>query len=130
MLSIVLLPAAFAWLWFRPNRAEIDLRLRLEVWDAVADGLRNSNTDMILWQGDCWLAPDVRLVVRRSRDGREICCQGTVLRLRIFHDKNPHVRPGAIVENKRLAAVLSKIRDDQHARDRRRLASLRRSLRD
>ena len=68
------------YLWLRPNRAEIDPRLALEVWDAVADGLHNSNTDLIVWQGDFWLAhdarpyhfgsPDARLVVRRSRDGR------------------------------------------------------------
>jgi hypothetical protein len=60
----------------------------------------------------------------------EIRCQGTLLPARIFHDKNPHVRQGAIVENKRLATVLSKIRDDQRERDRRRLASHRLSLRD
>jgi hypothetical protein len=60
----------------------------------------------------------------------EIRCQGTLLPSRIFHDKNPHVRQGAIVENKRLASVLTKIRDDQRERDRRRLASRRRSLRD
>ncbi len=60
----------------------------------------------------------------------DIRCQGTPLRSRIFHDKNPHVRQGAIVENKRLAAVLSKIRDDQRERDTRRLGSHRLPLRD
>jgi hypothetical protein len=60
----------------------------------------------------------------------EIRCQGALLSTRIFHDKNPQVRQGAIVENKRLAAVLSKIRDDQRERDSRRLASHRLSLRD
>jgi len=80
LVTLVVLGAGFAWLWFRPNRAEVDPRLRLEMWDAVADGLHNSNTDLILWQGEFWLAhdarpyhfgsPDARLVVRRSRDGR------------------------------------------------------------
>ncbi len=60
----------------------------------------------------------------------EIRCQGTLLPARIFHDKNPHVRQGVIVENKRLAAVLTKIRDDQRERDSRWLASHRVSLRD
>jgi hypothetical protein len=60
----------------------------------------------------------------------EIRFQGTLLPSRIFHDKNPHVRQGAIVENKRLATVLTKIRDDQRERDSRRLASRRLSLRD
>lgn len=79
-LSLALVLAGLAWLWFRPNRAEVDVRLRLEHWDAVADGLHNSNTDMILWQGDFLLvhdarpyhfgSPRARLVIRRSRDGR------------------------------------------------------------
>jgi hypothetical protein len=59
-----------------------------------------------------------------------IRCQGALLPARVFHEKNPHVRQGAIVENKRLATVLSKIRDDQRARDTRWLASHRVSLRD
>jgi hypothetical protein len=80
LVALVLALAGFAWLWLRPNRAEIDPRLRLEHWDAVADGMHNSNTDMILWQGDFLLvhdarpyhfgSPDARLVVRRSKDGR------------------------------------------------------------
>jgi hypothetical protein len=66
--------------WLRPNRAEVDPRLALEHWDAIADGVHNSNTDMIPWQGDLLLVhdarpyhlgtPDSRLVVRRSSDGR------------------------------------------------------------
>jgi hypothetical protein len=80
LLALGLAAAGFAYLWLRPNRAEVDPRLRLEHWDAVADGLHNSNTDMILWQGDFLLAhdarpyhfgsPEARLVLRRSRDGR------------------------------------------------------------
>jgi hypothetical protein len=72
--------AGFAYLWFRPNRAEVDPRLALDHWDAVADGKHNSNTDMILWRGDFLLvhdarpfhfgSPSARLVVRRSKDGR------------------------------------------------------------
>jgi hypothetical protein len=78
--AVALIAAGLAYLWFRPNRAEIDPRLRLEHWDAVADGLHNSNTDLILWRGDFLLvhdarpyhlgSPAARLVVRRSRDGR------------------------------------------------------------
>jgi hypothetical protein len=79
-LSLAVFAGFLAWLWFRPNRAEVDPRLRLEWWDAVADGLHNSNTDLILWQGDFVLvhdarpyhfgSPEARLVVRRSSDGR------------------------------------------------------------
>ena len=80
VVSLLLAAAGLAWLWFRPNRAEVDPRLALEHWDAVADGMHNSNTDMIVWQGDFLLvhdarpyhfgSPDARLVLRRSKDGR------------------------------------------------------------
>lgn len=78
--SLLLAAAGLAYLWWRPNRAQVDPRLALEHWDAVADGLHNSNTDMLLWQGDFLLvhdarpyhfgSPDARIVVRRSKDGR------------------------------------------------------------
>ena len=74
------LAALFLYAWLRPNRAEVDPRLALQTWDAVADGHHNSNTDMILWRDDFLLvhdtrpyhlgSPDSRLVVRRSPDGR------------------------------------------------------------
>jgi hypothetical protein len=80
LVALAVVAAGLAWLWLRPNGAEVDPRLRLEMWDAVADGLHNSNTDLILWRDELWLAhdarpyhfgsPDARLVVRRSRDGR------------------------------------------------------------
>ncbi len=65
----------------RPNRARVEGRLDLEAWPAVADGVHNSNTDMIEWRGRLLLVhdarpyhlgtPDSRLVVRSSVDGRE-----------------------------------------------------------
>ncbi|MBS1106943.1 MAG: uncharacterized protein H6Q91_2445 [Deltaproteobacteria bacterium] len=80
VVAFALIAAGLAYLWFRPNRAEIEARLQIEHWDVVADGRHNSNTDMILWRGDFLLvhdarpyhfgSPDARLVVRRSRDGR------------------------------------------------------------
>ncbi len=81
LLLLALAVAGFLSLWLRPNRSQVDPRLALEHWDVVADGLHNSNTDMILWQGDFLLvhdarpyhfgSPDARLVLRRSRDGRK-----------------------------------------------------------
>lgn len=80
LVFLALLGAGFAWLGWRPNRAEIAPGLELEHWDIVADGRHNSNTDLIEWQGDFLLvhderpyhfgSPEARLVVRRSRDGR------------------------------------------------------------
>ena len=65
--------------WPAGNGAEVDPRLGLESWDAVADGRHNSNTDMILWRDQLLLVhdarpyhlgtPESRLVVRSSKDG-------------------------------------------------------------
>jgi len=76
---VVLVVGILAWWSLRPNRARVDARLRIEHWPAVADGVHNSNTDMIEWQGDLLLVHDARpyhlgtprsrLVVRRSADG-------------------------------------------------------------
>lgn len=79
-LALVALGAAAGYAWLRPNRAEVDARLRAETWPVVADGRHNSNTDLIQWQGALLLVHATspwhlgttrsRLVVRRSTDGR------------------------------------------------------------
>ncbi len=64
-----------------------------------------------------------RVIVHEWADGSvEIHCQGRKLPYSVF-DKNPVVSQGAIVENKRLDAVLSLIQVAQTDRDRERLAS-------
>jgi hypothetical protein len=60
----------------------------------------------------------------------EIRSQGELLPYRTLFDKKPHVRQTAIVENKRLAAVLTQIREGQRARDQQRLAGHRLSQRE
>ena len=68
-----------------------------------------------------------RCRVHEHEDGRiEIRHAGQQLSCRVHFDHRPHVTQAAIVANKRLGAVLSKIRSDQQERDRQRLA--RRSL--
>ena len=68
-----------------------------------------------------------RCRVHEYEDGRiEVRHAGKPLPCNVFFDKAPRVPQGAIVSNKRLGAVLSKIRRDQQERDRQRLA--RRSL--
>jgi hypothetical protein len=94
---------AIAWLWLRPNRAEVDPRLRLESWVVVADGEHNSNTDLILWRGDFLLVhaaspwhlgtPRSRLLVKRSRDGHT---WETLARLQV---------PGWDIRDPKLAAI-------------------------
>jgi len=64
-----------------------------------------------------------RCRVHEHEDGRvEVRHAGKRLPCRVFFDKDPCVQQGAIVANKRLGAVLSKIRVDQQERDRQRLA--------
>jgi hypothetical protein len=71
-----------------------------------------------------------RVRVREWEDGRvEILCAGRTLPYSIF-DKNPHVAAGAIVENKRLGAVLAVIQAAQDERDRTRLASKKLTIRE
>lgn len=60
----------------------------------------------------------------------EIRYQGELLPYSTLFDKKPHVRRTAIVENKRLAAVLTQIREGQRARDEQRLAGHRVSQRE
>ena len=67
--------------------------------------------------------------VHEWEDGRiEIHCDGRALPFTVF-DKNPQVNQAAIVENKRLDAVLAFIQAGQVERDRQRLASKKLSLR-
>jgi homeodomain-containing protein len=68
--------------------------------------------------------------VHEWEDGRvELHCEGCLLPYSIF-DKNPIVSQGAIVENKRLGAVLATIQVQQLQRDHARLASRKLSLRE
>lgn len=39
--------------WYiRPNRAQVDTNVVVESWDIANDGQHNSNTDMIIWNGE------------------------------------------------------------------------------
>jgi hypothetical protein len=68
--------------------------------------------------------------VHEWEDGRvELRCEGHLLPYSIF-DKNPIVTQGAIVENKRLGAVLAAIQANQTLRDQARLAFRKLSLRE
>ena len=81
LLAILLLVAVVLAVWFlRPNGSQVAPALEIETWDVVADGSHNSNTDMILWNGQFFLvyasspfhfaSEDSRLVLLRSDDPR------------------------------------------------------------
>jgi hypothetical protein len=67
-----------AWFRLRPNQARVHPALGASTWDAVADGVHNSNTDLIHYRGQFLLvhaaspyhmgSSECRLVVRRSAD--------------------------------------------------------------
>jgi len=65
-----------------------------------------------------------RCRVHEHADGRiEVFHEGQRLPCRAFFDKEPWVTDADIVANKRLGAVLTRIRADQQERDRERLAA-------
>jgi hypothetical protein len=53
ILALVLL---VAYWYFRPNRAQVNTSLVLQTWDVANDGMHNSNTDMIEWQGNFYVS--------------------------------------------------------------------------
>ncbi|MCP4755089.1 MAG: hypothetical protein GY866_29780 [Proteobacteria bacterium] len=75
------------WVYFRSiplllkkNESHINEDLKLETWDLVNDGRHNSNSFLIHWRDEFWLAhassiyhfatPECKLVVWRSRDAK------------------------------------------------------------
>ncbi len=53
LLSFVLL---VGYWYFRPNQAQVDPKIVRASWDVANDGMHNSNTDMIEWNGQYYLA--------------------------------------------------------------------------
>lgn len=64
--------------FFSRNHSQVDRAIVLEDWDAVSDGLHNSNTDLIDYKGELYLihqaspfhlgTDKARLIVRKSTD--------------------------------------------------------------
>ncbi|MHA1275334.1 MAG: sialidase family protein [Promethearchaeota archaeon] len=62
--------------YYRPNTSYVNDDLKIDCWDAVADGKHNSNTDMILWNDTFyliyasspfhWGTSESKLVIRKS----------------------------------------------------------------
>jgi len=85
-IGIVFLCMAFIGLsiigvwYFRPNTAQVEESLEMEVWTAVGDGMHNSNTDLIFWNETFYLVhasspyhmgtKESKLVVLKSKDAR------------------------------------------------------------
>jgi hypothetical protein len=78
---LVLVSAVFAYWYHRPNQAEVDPLLGMELWSAVQEEMHDSNTDLLRWQGNFYLVharsgshlgtSDARLLVWRSPDARK-----------------------------------------------------------
>ncbi len=53
---ILLLVLLVGYWYLRPNRAQVNPNIVVETWDVTRDGMHNSNTDMIAWQGVFYLS--------------------------------------------------------------------------
>lgn len=53
---LVILSALFAYWYLRPNRAHVDTGVVTDSWDIANDGMHNSNTGMIEWQGKFYIS--------------------------------------------------------------------------
>ena len=56
VLLLLLLLALFGYWYLRPNKAQVDGNVVVKGWDIASDGMHNSNTDMIEWQGKFYLS--------------------------------------------------------------------------
>ncbi len=53
---ILALALLIGYIYLRPNRARVDARVVTDSWDVANDSMHNSNTDMIEWQGQFYIA--------------------------------------------------------------------------
>jgi hypothetical protein len=56
VILLLVLLSVFAYWYVRPNRSKVDSNVVKETWDITNDGMHNSNTDMINWQGKFYLS--------------------------------------------------------------------------
>ncbi len=79
ILIIILALTLIVGLWYiRPNTSYVDPLLKLEIWEAVRDGMHNSNTDMAYCNNYFYLVhasspyhfatPECKLIIWRSKD--------------------------------------------------------------
>ena len=55
--SVILILAILLSYWYlRPNRAQVNSEVVVDSWDIANDGQHNSNTDMITWRGETYIA--------------------------------------------------------------------------
>jgi len=79
-LAAALMLVLWAYWYHRPNTAVVAPELELESWPAVAEGMHDSNTDLLHWRGRFYLvharspyhlgSGNAKLVVWRSDDAR------------------------------------------------------------
>lgn len=81
LVSIIVGIGGVAGIWaIRPNTADVNPALNLEIYDVVKDGTHNSNTDMILWNETFYLvhasspfhfaSDKSHLLLKNSTDGK------------------------------------------------------------
>lgn len=53
---LLVLGILFGYWYLRPNQARVDTKVVIESWEIVRDQSHNSNTDLVQWNGDFYLA--------------------------------------------------------------------------
>lgn len=53
---ILALALVIGYIYVRPNQAQVDGKVIVESWDVANDSMHNSNTDLIEWQGQFYIA--------------------------------------------------------------------------
>ena len=82
LFTILIALTLIVLLWFiRPNTSQVNPSLNLEIWEAVNDGMHNSNTDMTYFKNYFYLVhasspyhfatPECKLIVLRSKDCKQ-----------------------------------------------------------
>lgn len=56
LILILVLAGLFGYWYLRPNLATVDTNVVVRTWDVANDEMHNSNTDMIAWNGQFYLA--------------------------------------------------------------------------
>jgi len=116
LVLILAIGAVLLYLWLRPNTAFINPELQMETWDAVKDGMHNSNTHMIFWKNEFWLVhanspyhfatPQCKLMVWHSPDARQ-WQKATEVRVPGEDIRDPKF---AVIKGKLILYVLKSIR--------------------
>jgi hypothetical protein len=113
---ILILGITIFFMWIRPNSSEVNPEIIAGTWVVVSDGMHNSNTHMIDFNGEFWLVhanspyhfatPKCKLMVWRSKDSL------TWIKVKEFRIPGEDIRDPkfAIINGRLMLYVLKSVR--------------------